>query len=87
MDLIIAFALGAGVVIAGKRGRHMLHRTIRWGADAAGWISGRASQALDEARAIARDEFERTRTEGSSRATADASSTNGVPMASKGETV
>jgi hypothetical protein len=59
MDLIIAFVLGAGSVVAGKRGTRLLKAALGWTARRTGYISKQASKAIDAARCTARDEFAR----------------------------
>jgi hypothetical protein len=78
MDLIIAFALGAGVVIGAKHGRRALLRAAGWAADKAGWISGHAAGALEDVRRVAQDEFLRARSQPSETVDPAPTSTNGV---------
>jgi hypothetical protein len=59
--VVFAFALGAGTVVAVKHGGKIVKRAIGWTAQTAGWISGRATAAIDDARRTARDEFLRGR--------------------------
>jgi len=61
MDLIIAFVLGAGTVVAGKRGTRLLRDAMGWTARKTGHFSKHASIALARARRMARQEFTRGR--------------------------
>jgi hypothetical protein len=59
MELIIAFVLGAGTIMAGKRGSRLLKDAVGWTARRTGYFSKHASLALDAARRMARQEFAR----------------------------
>jgi hypothetical protein len=62
--VVIAFALGAGAVLAvkrGKRTRRTVARAIGWAAEQAGFVSGRVSEGIAEARRIARDRYRQGR--------------------------
>jgi hypothetical protein len=61
MDLIIAFVLGAGTVLAGKRGTRVVKNGIGWTARRMGYFSKHAAIALAEARRLTRQEFTRGR--------------------------
>jgi hypothetical protein len=61
MDVLIAFVLGAGTVMAGKRGSRLFKDAIGWTARRTGYFSKQASIALDAARRMARQEFTRGR--------------------------
>ena len=61
MDWIIAFVLGAGTVMAGKRGSRLVKDAIGWSARRTGYFSKQAAIALDAARRVARQEFTRGR--------------------------
>jgi len=59
MDLIIAFVLGAGTVVAGRRGKRFLTEAIGWTARRTGYFSKQAAIALDAAKRKARQEYTR----------------------------
>jgi hypothetical protein len=56
--IAFAFALGAGTVYAVKHGRRAMHRAVGWTAEKTGFITAKVSEALDEARRIARERYE-----------------------------
>jgi len=56
--VIVAFALGAGAVVAVKHGRRVLRRAVGWTAEKTGYVSGRVQETLAETRRIARERFE-----------------------------
>jgi hypothetical protein len=56
-------ALGAGAIYFAKRGRSATHSAVGWTARKTGWIAGRVRSSLDEARAVARSQYERGRQE------------------------
>jgi hypothetical protein len=61
--IALAFALGAGTVIAIKHGRSVAKRAVGWTAERAGWITGRVTDAVKDAKRIARAEFDRGRSD------------------------
>jgi hypothetical protein len=62
MDMLMfVCALGAGVLVATKGGRGMARRALGWSARRAGALSAQATEAIGEARRIAREEFARER--------------------------
>jgi hypothetical protein len=61
---LIAFALGAGTVLAvkhGRRTRRTVARAIGWAAEQAGFVSGRVAEGIAEARRIARERYRQGR--------------------------
>ena len=56
--VIVAFALGAGAVAAVKHGRRALRSAVGWTAEKTGYITGRGSETLAEARRVARERYE-----------------------------
>ena len=62
MDMLMfACALGAGAIVASKGGRRIARRALGWSARKAGALSAQATEAIGEARRLAREEFERAR--------------------------
>jgi hypothetical protein len=55
--VVLAFALGAGAVVAVKHGRQALRRAVGWTAEKTGFISGRVRDTLEEARREARERY------------------------------
>jgi hypothetical protein len=56
--VILAFALGAGTVVAVKNGRKALRRVVGWTAEKTGYITGRVQETLAETRRVARERYE-----------------------------
>ena len=56
--VIVAFALGAGTIVAVKNGRKALRRVVGWTAEKTGYITGRVQETLAEARRVARERYE-----------------------------
>jgi hypothetical protein len=63
--VLLGMALGAGAIYLAKRGRKVTHSAVGWTARKTGWIAGRVRSSLDEARAVARAQYERGRQEAS----------------------
>jgi hypothetical protein len=75
--VLFAFVLGAGTVLAAKHGKRVARKAIGWTAERTGFISGRVTEALAEARRIARDQYEAGRRENLARTELPAAHTNG----------
>jgi hypothetical protein len=59
--VVLAFALGAGTVLAVKHGRKVARRAIGWTAEKTGFVTAKVADAVAEARRVARERFERGR--------------------------
>lgn len=59
--VLLAFALGAGTVLAVKHGRKVARRAIGWTAERAGFVTGKVTEAIEEARRTAKARFEHGR--------------------------
>jgi hypothetical protein len=59
--VFFAFALGAGTVLAVKHGRRAARRAIGWTAERAGFVTGKVTEAIEDARRVARNRFEQGR--------------------------
>jgi hypothetical protein len=75
--VLFAFVLGAGTVLAAKHGKRVARKAIGWTAERTGFISGRVTEALAEARRIARDQYEAGRRENLARTELPPAPTNG----------
>jgi hypothetical protein len=85
--VLFAFVLGAGTVLAAKHGRRVARKAIGWTAERTGFISGRVTEALAEARRVAREQYEAGRRENLSRTElppAPASSNGGATAVTQG---
>jgi hypothetical protein len=63
--VLLGLALGAGAVYLAKRGRGAMHSALGWTARKTGWVAGRVRSSLDEARTVARAQYEQGRLEAS----------------------
>jgi hypothetical protein len=59
--VLLAFALGASTVLAVKHGRKVARRAIGWTAERAGFVTGKVTEALEQARRTAKSRFEQGR--------------------------
>jgi hypothetical protein len=63
MEVVMGLALGAGALLFVKKARPMIRRAVGWTARKSGWIASRVKASVDDAKAVARDEFARGRAE------------------------
>jgi hypothetical protein len=63
MEVIMGLALGAGALLLVKKGRPMVRAAVGWTARKSGWIASRVKASVDDAKAMARDEYARGRAE------------------------
>jgi hypothetical protein len=66
MEVVMGLALGAGALLLAKRGRPAVRKAVGWAARKTGWIAGRVRTSIDEAKTMAREEFERGRADAKS---------------------
>jgi hypothetical protein len=84
MEVFMGLALGAGALLLAKKGRPMVRAAVGWTARKSGWIASRVRASVDDAKAVARDEFARGRAE--ALAKTERASTNGASNKASADT-